>query len=412
MRMKTYTCPMSLMVLSMALGCALPAYAQPVAFEGATLITGDGAPPIEGSVFVVEGGRFTIVGSAASVTIPAGTETVDLTGMSVMPAIIDAHVHTSTARDALITDLRERAYYGVAAAVSLGADGPGAAIEVRDEVVPGAALYRTAGWGITAPEPGRNQVHWVTSAEEGRAAVRAEAGRGVDVIKIWVDDRNGQYEKLSPEICRAVIDEAHAHDLRVTAHIFALEEAKMLLNAGVDMFAHGVRDRDVDAELVEMMRERPEVILVPNLPGRGVATDLSWLEGSMPDADLDAIRAQNRDRPELRDAFGIQARNLERLWRAGVRIAFGTDGNTPWGPHVEMEDMVAAGMPPADVIAAATRTAAEAAGLEGMGTIASGNSADFIVLEASPLEDITNTRRIAAVYLRGEAVDRSGMAGD
>lgn len=398
-------------MLALAFGVADGVSAQ-VAYEGARLIPGDGSPPIDNAIFVVEDGRFTVVGATASTTIPAGTETVDLGGKTVMPAIIDAHVHTSTTREALIRDLKQRAYYGVAAVVSLGADGPDAAIDVRDETIPGAALYRTAGWGITSPEPGRREVHWVESPEEGRAAVRAEAARGVDVIKIWVDDRNGQYEKLSPEIYREVIDEAHANDLRVTAHIFALEDAKELLRAGIDLFAHGVRDRDVDVEFVTMVAARPHVIMVPNLPGRGVATDLSWLEGSMPADELAAAQANNVDRPALAEAFGIQARNLERLSTSGMKIAFGTDGNVAWSPHVEMEDMVASGMSPAAVIVAATSTAAEAAGLESMGSIKPGNSADFIVLDANPLSDITNTRRISAVYLRGDEVDRSGMAGD
>jgi imidazolonepropionase-like amidohydrolase len=149
---------------------------------------------------------------------------------------------------------------------------------------------------------------------------------------------------------------------------------------------------------------------VPNLPSRGVPTNLSWLAGALPAAEFAAIEANNTDQPGVRPAFGIQARNLARLSREGVKIAFGTDGNTPWGPHVEMEDMVAAGMSPAEVIVAATRNAAEAAGLTATGTIAPGNSADFVVIEADPLTDIRNTRRIAAVYLRGEQVDRAAIS--
>ncbi len=198
--------------------------------------------------------------------------------------------------------------------------------------------------------------------------------------------------------------------MRVTAHIFELEDAKDLLRAGVDMFAHGVRDRDVDDEFVALARARPGVILVPNLPPRGVPTDLSWLAGSMPDAEIAALEAGNTDRPGQRAAYGIQARNLARLHEAGMKIAFGTDGNTAWAPHVELEDMVAAGLTPADAIVAATRNAAEAAGLEDAGTIEPGKSADFLVLEADPLEDITNTRRIADVYLRGERVDRAALS--
>jgi imidazolonepropionase-like amidohydrolase len=383
-----------------------------VVYEGARLILGDGLAPIDSGVFTVENGRFLAVGVAAAVPVPAGARRVDLSGMTVMPAIVDAHTHLSTTREALIADLRQRAYFGVGAAVSLGADDATVPLALRDEAIPGAALYRSAGLGITAPEPGRREVHWVETEEAARQAVQAEAARNVDVIKLWVDDRDGQYEKLRPELYRAAIQEAHRNGLPVTAHIFALEDAKGLLRAGIDLFAHGVRDQDIDDEFVALVQQSPNVVLVPNLPNRGVAVDMGWLAGAIPDDALAALQANATDQPEAREAYGIQARNLKRLADAGMTIAMGTDGNVAWAPHVEMEDMVAAGMTPAQVIVAATRNSAIAAGLDDMGTIEAGKSADFVVLEANPLEDITNTRKISSVYLRGAAVDRSGGAAN
>jgi imidazolonepropionase-like amidohydrolase len=109
----------------------------------------------------------------------------------------------------------------------------------------------------------------------------------------------------------------------------------------------------------------------------------------------------------VKDFHGIQARNLAKLNAAGVRIVMGTDGNRPWGPHEEMEDMVLAGMTPMQVIIAATRNGAEFLGLADAGTLAAGKSADVIVLDANPLDDITNTRRISSVILRGVTVDRA-----
>jgi imidazolonepropionase-like amidohydrolase len=378
-------------------------------YEGARLVVGDGRT-IENAAFTVAGGRFSSVGPASEIEVPPGAERVDLSGRTVIPAIVDAHTHLSTTRDALIEDLERRAYFGIGAAMSLGTDGEGTPLEVRGEEIPGAARYRSAGRGITSPEPGRSEVpHWVTTEEEARQGVRDEAARRVDIIKIWVDDRNGQYQKLPPELYRAVIEEAHQNGLRVTAHIFALEDAKELLRSGIDSFAHGVRDQDVDDELVALVKERPNVVLVPNMPYRGVPTDLEWLSGSLPAEALAELNAANVERPEAQASFGIQARNLKRLSDEGMKVAFGTDGNTPWAPHVEMEDMVASGMSSGDVLVAATRNAAELMGIPDIGTVEAGKSADFVVLEANPLDDITNTRRISAVYLRGEKVDRDAL---
>ncbi|MDX1494875.1 MAG: amidohydrolase family protein, partial [Longimicrobiales bacterium] len=155
-----------------------------------------------------------------------------------------------------------------------------------------------------------------------------------------------------------------------------------------------------------------DVVQVPNLPGPGVPVDLSWITTVPPDA-LSEMQAGQQARPQVQAAFGIQARNLDRLDEEGIAIGFGTDGSTPWAVHLEMEDMVRSGMEPADVIVAATSTSARLMELEGeVGAVAPGRSADFVILDANPLEDITNTRAIDAVYLRGEAIDRGAIAAE
>ncbi|TMH89206.1 MAG: hypothetical protein E6H42_17745 [Betaproteobacteria bacterium] len=387
-------------------GSAVPASAKVVAYEGARLIVGDGRV-IENATLVVDGAKIAQAGAAGEVRVPAGAARVNLSGKTLMPMIIDTHTHLSSKREDLLRDLRARAYFGVSAALSLGLDGF-ALLDVRKQALPGAARFFSAGRGITMPEPGRTTApFWVTSAAEGRKAVDEDAAHKVDIVKIWVDTRDGKYQKLSPEIYGAIIDEAHKRGLRVIAHLFDLEDAKGLVRARIDAFAHGVRDKDIDDEFVALWKAHPNLVLTPNLPDRGVKVDLGWLRPGLSPEEFAKLEKANVDNPKAQAFYGIQARNLARLNAAGARIVLGTDGNKPWGPHDEMQDMVVAGMTPAQVIVAATRNGAEFLRIADAGTLQAGKSGDFIVLDANPLDDISNTRRISQVILRGASVDRS-----
>jgi imidazolonepropionase-like amidohydrolase len=406
-----------LSILILAAGCSTnektEATQAPAAtvYEGARLIVGDGSDPIEDSAFVVQNNKFTAVGRKGQITVPEGAARVDLTGKTVMPAIVDTHTHMSTNREELVSQLQHKAYYGSGVVMSLGQDTGDVAFQVRDEVIPGAARLRSAGRGITAPEPGRTEApYWIQTDEEARKAVQELAARKVDIVKIWVDDRMGMVKKLAAPLYTAVIDEAHKNGLRVTAHWYTLADAKSLLRAGLDASAHGIRDRDVDDQVMAMFKERPDFVYVPNLPDRGVATDLSWLGQTVPAEQLSKMQAGATDRPDAQKLFGIQARNLAKVNEAGVKIALGTDGSNAWAAHQEMADMVAAGMTPAQVLKAATGSAAEFLKMPDVGTVAADKSADFIVLDANPLDDINNTRRLSSVYLRGEQVDRAQIS--
>ncbi|MGI9628152.1 MAG: amidohydrolase family protein [Longimicrobiales bacterium] len=393
--------------------CSPPADTSGVgvtAFEGARLITGDGSV-VEDAVVLVDGGLITAAGASADIDIPGGATSVDLSGKTVMPALVNAHFHLASTEAERTEQLQHLAYYGAGAALSLGLDEGPVGLEMRSTQIPNGARSQSAGRGITSPEPGRSEVpFWVTTEEEARTAVQELAASNVDIVKVWVDDRGGQYERLSPELYGAVIDEAHQNGLRVTAHVFTLEDAKGLLRAGIDAFAHGIRDQDVDDELVELWQSRPEVVLVPNLPGPGVASDLGWLGGTVPAAQLQEMQEGAVDRPAAQEAFGIQARNLVRLHEAGIKVAFGTDGGAPWSVHQELEDMVRAGLPESTVLTAATSSAAQLMELNDVGMVAPGYSADFLVLNGNPLQDITETRNISDVYLAGQKVEREALA--
>ena len=385
------------------IGFAGSVRADVTAYEGARLIIGDGSV-IENGTLVIDGNK--IVQAGQGVTVPAGATRVNISGKTVMPMMIDSHVHLSATRERLIRDLKQRAYWGVGAAMSMGTDNL-ELLPMRAEVIPGAARFLSAGRGITRKEPMR-PTHQIETEEEGRKAARDNAALGVQIIKVWVDDREGKVQKVTPSQYAAIIEEAHKAGIRVSAHIFNMDDAKGLMRANLDIFAHGVRDKDVDDETVAMFKARPNLILIPNLPDRGVKLDRSWMQPGMLADEFAKLEAENIDRPQVvKDFYGIQSRNLAKMNTAGVKITMGTDGNRPWGAHEEMEDMVLSGMTPAQVLVAATRNGADFLKMTDAGTLQAGKSADFVVLDANPVDDIRNTRRISQVVLRGAAVDRS-----
>jgi imidazolonepropionase-like amidohydrolase len=411
-----------------------------VLFDGERLIVGDGRV-IESAAILVQNNRIARVGRKGEVPLPPGAARVDLTGKTVMPAIIDPHNHLgytnqktgasskeNFTRATIIDHLQRYAYYGVAATMSMGLDrwevNPELPYQLRNEVIPNAALFLTVGRGIAAtPMAGptatyRLGVPYGAQTEaEGRKEVEELVARKVPIIKIWVDDRLGTVPKLQPNVYRAIIDEAHKRNTRVVAHIFALVDGKDLLKAGVDGFAHGVRDKDIDEEYLTIVRQHPNVWVEPNLPEQPEGPEsLDWIADTIPAAQLkrmkDALAARTPAQSKaLGDAFGIQCRNLKKIRDAGVKIAFATDAGVDiaWTAHTELADMVQCGLTPAEAILAATRTAAEVIKSDQLGMVAAGKSADFIVLDANPLDAVTNTRKINKVYLRGQEVDRAAL---
>src|SRR5207247_9811677 len=214
---------------------------------------------------------------------------------------------------------------------------------------------------------------------EARKDVQELAKKKVDPGKIWLEDRDHTVRKLGPALYTAIIDEAHKHNLRTIAHIFTLEDAKGVLRAGIDAFAHSVRDKDIDDEFVNMMKAKPNMIVDPNLPDRGVKVDRSWLRESMTAEEFQKVQAESKDDPKAQAFFGIQSRNLRRLNAAGIKISLGTDGGIPWAAHEEMVDMVASGMTPAQVLVASTRNAADVLGLKDGGTVANVHDVDCVM---------------------------------
>lgn len=415
-------------------------------FEGARLISGAGDAPIESSAFIVENARFARVGKMGELQAPADAPRVDLTGKTVIPALIDAHSHIgymkgltsgpqNYTRENILDHMARFAYFGVAASQAMGSDFGEMPFELRDEMragkYPDVARFLTAGRGLApiaeiSPGNMRHAAYAVTTEEGARGAVQELARRQVAIIKTWVDDRGGTIRKLTPNLYRAIIDEAHTQRIRVAVHATGLDDAKDLLRAGVDVFAHMISE--VDDELIELFKQYPNTTVLTALGGPRRTIYAPWLDPphalvteTVSPAQIKRLqdrlaRATPDEIERGKQAWARLANAVARLTAAGVTIGAGTDGGgqtgdqfVGWTMHTEMENLVAAGMTPAQVIVAATRTPAAILGLDDLGTVAPGKSADFVVLDANPLDDITHSRRINSVYLRGTQVDRTKL---
>jgi imidazolonepropionase-like amidohydrolase len=419
----------------------------PILFEGGRIVADARRPPIENAALLVDRGRVIGVGRSGDVQAPSGATRVDFTGKTIIPALIDAHVHLgyqvglnfaaeNFTRETLVDQLNRYAYAGIAAVASLGTEPGELPAQIRAEQTSGTlggALFLTAGRGIAAPNAGpgtpelKAAAYGVTSEDEARRAVREQVAHKVDFVKIWVDDRNDTVPKLSPALYRAVIAEAHKLNARVIAHIFYLDDAKDLARAGVDAFAHLVRDKEVDQELVALMLQH-HVAQMPNIAISENAIHAeapAWLDAPLlhevaPAAVIDRIRASYARRPpeavaRARATYTVMERSMATLMAAGVTMVLGTDDGAvrdhvyAFTAHRELTLLAHAGMPPARVLDVATRATAEFLRLTDLGTLAAGKRADFIVLTANPLDDVANTQKIDAVYARGMALDRAAL---
>jgi imidazolonepropionase-like amidohydrolase len=408
-------------------------------FEGARVIVGDGSV-VEDAVVVVRDGVIESIGPKGA-AVPAGAALVSFQGKTVMPLLVDIHGHIGFLKDGvfaaehygpenILDQLRILESFGVGAFMSLGTDIGPDAFRIREDQRGGklgGARLLVAGRGFVAPgggptiSPLEHVPYEVDRPEIARLLVRDLAERRADMVKVWVDDRNGTRPKLPPEIYRAVIDEAHARGLRVMAHVYYLEDAKDLLRAGVDGFAHMVRDQELDEEFVRLAKQR-NVFQAAALAIQAKPVGSGWLQDPAFRERTPALVVARLERgetglpgsptPEQTERFkALMRKNVSKLHSAGIRIALGGDTGIPtrfvgYNEHLELQALVDAGLTPLEAISAGTRVGAEILGLDDLGTLAPGKSADFLVLDANPVENIANTTKIAAVYRSGLAIER------
>ncbi|HET6218226.1 MAG TPA: amidohydrolase family protein [Acidobacteriaceae bacterium] len=437
--------PMLFVLAPLSLAVALDQPTGLTALTHVRVIDGTGHPPLEDATVVIEGNHILAVEQGAA-SIPANAKILDLHGDTVMPGLINAHGHLALIADGknsataytpenVLTELRQYESYGVTSMLSLGLNRDllyPIREQQREGKLDGATVF-TADRGIGVPDaaPGLpaapDQLYRPATAEEARSVVDAMAKRHADVVKIWVDSVGGTKPTMSPEVYRAVIKQAHKHHLRVAAHIYYLADAKSLVNDGVDILAHSVRDKPVDQELIAAMKRRG-VWYIPTFtvdesfyiyaqhPG---FMQLDFFKDAVSPVVLTMLSSDTYSQKVNQDPstaqhkadFAMDQQNLKTLYDAGVRVGFGTDsGAMPtripgFSEHRELEDMVQAGLTPMQAIVCATRNNAELLGIEATrGTLRPGKRADLLVLAANPLDDITNTRSIVTIFHDGRTV--------
>lgn len=356
-----------------------------------TAIDGTGAPAISEAVLIIQGEKILAVGRHSEISIPSNAQIIDLHGGTILPGIINTHVHEGYDE----RNLRAWAQAGVTTVRDLGNGGPQPEIfNLRDRLSknPQNARLIAAGPMVTVPD-GYPDAYWgsggliVESPDDARKKVERLLDEGADIIKVSLETGGvfgmvggNSWPILSADELAAIVETAHRRGTRVSAHVTNWPQLKLALGAGVDEIAHIVTG-DVSDVLIQQM----------------VKQNVTWI----PTFELMAtVRPPN--------ARTILFNNLRRFVNAGGTVALGTDfaGDRMkfqlGMPILEMEFMQAAGMTPMQIITAATKDAAVSCNRgDQLGTLEKGKIADIIVVRGNPLSDIHVLENVEYVFRNG-----------
>ncbi len=409
----------STLIFVFALLLASPVAAQITALTNATLIDGTGTPPQRDVTIVMEAGRIRALGPSAQTVVPAGAQVINASGKFIVPGIINAHGHVGANPE---PQLRQYALYGVTTTTSMATD-PDEIVQLHEEqqrgVLRGARVL-TVKHRFMGPDPK------IVTLEQARAKVDEIVATGGNFVKVWLDSQGGKRAKLTREFCAAVMDQARKHGRITMAHVYELADAKMIVDEGVNILVHNVRDQEIDAGFIATLKRRNVSVISTLMREEAMfvyADAPTWLDDPFFRKGLSAERlallktnkreeqAGDPERARNIRALEIDKLNLKKLVDAGVRIALGTDSGGDLNrffiqgffEHRQMELMVQAGLTPMQVIQSFSKNAAEVLGIDhDFGTLAAGKAADLLILNSNPLENISNMRAIQTIYLGGK----------
>jgi imidazolonepropionase-like amidohydrolase len=425
---------------------------RPVFIVGGTIVDGTGAPPRRNEGILVEKGRFRIVGSEALKRAPRDARTIEASDKWIVPGFIDGHVHFFQtggldARPDVIPNPKGIAYRDVVGEIRrapqkylrsyvcsgiTGVVDPGGPLwtfDLRESREDDRLSPRIAVSGplLATYDPAPLELEdddpiWLMKDDAQVAGlVERLASRQPDMVKIWFVSRQGDDLAAQAALVRSAITHIHARKLRAAVHATSLETARVAVRAGADILVHSVGDRELDDEFVAEVVRR-NVIYVPTIiVGRSYrevrmrSVTFEPFERDCAPAgtieSFDALKDLPASVPPPADDTAILQKNLKRLADAGATIAAGTDaGNTRTlhGPslHREFVLMAEAGLTPMQILVSATSNGARLMGRDDVGRITEGMHADFLILDADPLADVRNTRRINSVFRGGSLYEK------
>lgn len=414
-----------------------------------TLIDGTGKAPQHHVDLLIDNGLIAATGTGLD---SSNATVIILSGKTIMPALISAHVHIGTVKGTtassehytkknILRQLKRYQDYGILHVLGMGTDRPLLFSNgFYDSSLNGAltgARYHSAGYGFAAPggtpppANGMDLVNRPANVQQAQRQVDSLAAIPVNTIKMWVDNFSGG-PGMDASISRALIQAAHRHGMQAAAHLFYKQDAVQLVNDSINIIAHSIRDAEIDDTLLAAIRARG-IIYIPTLALDKFAYSYGetppWIINEFFQKSLEPgtyqMLTDTAYQRRIRESAGYRKsraahltalKNVYKIHKAGIPVALGTDSGASavraqgFSEHLELALLVEAGLTPLEAITTGTVNAAKALRIsDRYGSLEKGKVADLLILNADPSQNIEHTRNIAAVYKAGKEVSKGPL---